>query len=311
MGVLLAFVVVSCRAGLAEAGACLEREPVLSPSPTDPALEPGGGPWPRYDDALAVQPTTIDARDTVFSTGMRTDIAGVKLRAEVHPGVCLVGGAVISVVPEATWEEWHRHYGVQVSPADARVVGTRIHNVGDGIAVYGDDWTIAGVHMTEVHDDCVQNDGLLSGRVLDSFLDGCLVSFSGWQGEDITGHGNTVVIDGSIVRLASTGSGYQPEVYGADAHGGFFKWQEGRAPHLVIRNSVFRADQPGSYGGNVNGHLGLPPGSECSGVTLVGWEEWPLEEVWSWLLQCEDSQLGTMADWNEAVAAWSALPEEP
>ena len=44
---------------------------------------------------------------------------------------------------------------------------------------------------------------------------------------------------------------------------------QGTPPQLNVHDTVFRADQRAYYGGNGTGFLGLPPGTQCDGVTLA------------------------------------------
>lgn len=263
---------------------------------------PGATPWPS-STLTWPGPVTFDARGETFTTGTRTDLAAVKLRTpQVPAGSCLYGGTVTSDAPEDTpWEDWHHHYGIQLA-AGGTVTGTRIDNVGDGVAVYGPA-TVDAVHMTEVHDDCVEDDKMAEVTVARSLLDGCGVAFSAWSTTQY-GPDRTFTVVDSLIRLRPDAQSYDVARYGEGQHGGFFKFQEGRHPRVVVRDSVFRADQPGSYGGNVAGHLSLPPGSECGTVTLIGSEAWPEDEVQTWIDQCDGVIFGTPDEWDRAVEAW-------
>ena len=151
-----------------------------------------------------------------------------------------------------------------------------------------------------------------AGVVHDSKFDGCMVFMSSMAGQTSTldGSANTVEIAGTLVRLRPYLNSYDPERYGYFNTGGFFKWGNGvgaygTPPRLVIRSSIFRADQPGAYGGNANGILALPSGSVCEDVALVGTAAWPASDLESWTSQCTGLRLASSAEWDDAVAAWN------
>ena len=57
--------------------------------------------------------------------------------------------------------------------ANFTINGLRVHNIGDGIRVRAgaDNFRITGVHLSFIHDDCIENDQLYTGVVEDSLLD--------------------------------------------------------------------------------------------------------------------------------------------
>jgi hypothetical protein len=164
-----------------------------------------------------------------------------------------------------------------------------------------------------IHDDCIENDGMFEGLIVDSKFDGCNTFLSSNTGEifDVPpdGSGRTVRIERTLVRLQGYEQSFDVPKYGTNRHGGFFKFSNNPAtgipPKLVIRDSTFRSDDPASYGGNVNGQLGLPPGSVCERVMLIGTESWPERDLRSWVDQCTDLTFGDASDWWNQIVAWN------
>jgi len=275
------------------------------------------------------QDVTLDAR------GSRLDNSeldgqgfgfGVRIRGNMPEGTCLVGGTIrTDLDPEGTsWNTWHRVTAMAVQAPGALVVGTTFRNQGDMIAFLAraSDWSVIGVRAdggttypgAYAHDDCVENDAMHSGLILDSKFDGCWTFLSSTQAseKELDGGDNAVTVQDTLVRLQPYRNSFDVPKYGEGGHSGFFKWARTDSdvmipPSLTVIDSVFRADDPARYGGNENGFLGLPPGTRCERVLLVGTETWPADELASWVEQCSDLRLGTIEDWDAAVAAWDAV----
>lgn len=235
--------------------------------------------------------------------------------------LCMVGGYITSLYSHETtpWSDWHRSSALTVKRPGFQALQTRMHNVGDGARFTGTapGWTMRGVHMTRVHDDCIENDGMQTGAVDDSFFDGCYVFYSarGGFGTTADGSGNTFTLANSLVRLE-----HMPSVYNGDpggGHGPFFKLSVnpnfGRSPRMVIRNTVFRVDEH-----THNGTLGIPafdhdldPATpavpylapeDCSGNTVVWLGEGPYPDP---LPDCFTITTDP-AVWDRAVDRWHA-----
>ena len=109
---------------------------------------------------------------------------------------CWLGGRIIGTFSQSTrWDQFHHTGGVNFQNDRFTLLGLRVHNYGDGIRVRDGarDFTISGVHLSFIHDDCIENDQLYSGTVKDSLLDGCYVAFSARpsSGDPVDGHANT------------------------------------------------------------------------------------------------------------------------
>jgi hypothetical protein len=273
--------------------------------------------------------TTLDSRGVVFDNS-QLDRDGFGIAVRLRAGfagtdLCLVGGtAQTTLDPEDTpWSTWHRVTAVPVEAPRVRVVGMTFRNEGDVLAFLAraDDWQVIGISVDGgqalpggyAHDDCIENDAMHGGLVQDSLFDGCWTFFSATNDAEaaLDGSANQVTITGSLVRLQPYRNSFNVPKYGENGHSGFFKWARTDSdimipPALSVTDSVFRSDTPALYGGNENGFLGLPPGTHCERVTLIGTETWPADELASWQDQCTDLRLGTVADWDDAVAAWKA-----
>jgi hypothetical protein len=328
---------------LAAAAACTPQEVVvgLCRNPDRPLIEVTEQhtvPWPD-PDAVIANGTTVEAgpqvwvHDVPSASGHRV---GIKFHRPDVAGsqrmdLCFVQGTVLTTLDaEATpWATWHDTYGFVQENPDATVVGLRLFNTGDGIMFSrpADNWRVVGVRAdgmglfagAYVHDDCIEDDSMRAGAVVDSKFDGCHVFLSATTGEVVTnppdGSGETILIDGTLVRLQGYDQSFDTAKYGTGNHGGFFKFSvqpaTGTPPQLVIRSSTFRSDERGAYGGNANGVLGLPTGSVCEDVLLIGTGAWPQRDLQSWIDQCDGLQLGTAADWDEQVAQWDEAHPDP
>lgn len=291
---------------------CLPAAPVLDLGTCPPAnvvvdAAPGAIPWPSSELSWD-EPVTFDGTDATFSSGQHTDRAAVKLRTpQVPPGSCLLGGTVRSDVaePDLSWDEAHHLYGVSLAPDDTTLSGTRIDHTGDAVSVSGERWAIDDAHVTDAHDDCVQADRMTGGRITRSLFERCHVFLSASNGrEEIDGHENEIHITDTLVWVAPFEESYNPPKYGHGQHGPIFKVADGRHPRLMLERVTIRVDEPAAYGENVAGRLGLPAGSSCIDVTLIGTDAWPDAELATWVVQCMNLRLLDLDEWDRAVAAF-------
>ena len=316
-------VAAACTPRDAAAGACTDgKRPIYRVPATAVSTWPGGL-------LKLADHTTIDASSRSFNDSV-LDANGFGTGVKYHykdtsrHDLCMVGGTITSTIdPENTpWETWHRVTGLSVLTPDFEVIGTRIYNQGDGIEFdpTATNWKITGVNIDGpngrsgyIHDDCIQNDSMNSGVIDDAKFDGCTVFLSSMDNSApfTNGGGNRVEIKNTLVYLRPYHNSYNTAKYGYDRHGGFFKWAanaatDGVAPKLDVHDSTFRADDPGAFGGNANGFLGLPPGTTCNNVTLINTNAWPADELASWTSQCTNLTLATTSTWNSKTAAWDA-----
>ncbi len=244
---------------------------------------------------------TVAANETVDATG------AVWLQVDNWPisfgggaGGCWVGGRVIGTWPQSTpWSTFHHTGALDVTNPDFTVTGLRVHNIGDGIRIRkgASDFRVDGVHMSFLHDDCVENDQLYSGTIENSLFDGCYVAFSARpsKGDSAEGRRNTMTFRNNVVRLQPTPTVYKGRAPGT---GGFFKWdQSRRAPKLVVEDNVFRADQRPNHQ-----DLGLPKGYDVrcrhNVVVWLGKGKYP-DPLPKCFTVTRDRRV-----WDRAVADW-------
>ena len=216
-------------------------------------------------------------------------------------GVCWIGGHIDAAYPPTTpWSFYHGSASFGFGGPKFTVSGIEAFNYGDGIDVRAESsgFQISSVHLSYMHDDCIQDRFLYSGVVSDSFLDGCYVAFAARPVKGDTrfdGRANTYTIRDSLVRLQA-----MPTVFkgGAPGTGGFFKWDDsGRSPMLEIDNTVFRADQLPNHQ-----TLGLPAGYQvtCKNNVMVWLGRGPFPET---LPSCFTITTDRRV-WDRAVTAW-------
>ena len=231
-----------------------------------------------YNGSLAAG-TRIDARAATF---LASDANSYPLNLGGGAGVVLAGGAVLGQYDRTeTWGQMHasNNAGVNFSNAGFTVEGFRIDNVTDGVRPQnGGAFTVRGVWLSYVRDDCIENDHMQDGLVDDSLLDGCYVAFSARPSSTIvTGgaNGSTKLwtIQNSLVRLQPMPG---PSVPSPDdlGHEGFFKWHlwgdpaNSLSPKLALYNNLFMAERAGQMGAD---RMGIPPGElqGCANNVMV------------------------------------------
>lgn len=58
------------------------------------------------------------------------------------------------------------------------VDGLRVDRAEDGFAPLGDGFALRNAYLSNIRDDCVENDFFSGGRIEDSLLDGCYTGIS-------------------------------------------------------------------------------------------------------------------------------------
>jgi len=229
---------------------------------------------------------------------------------------CWYGGVINGAWDEnadnVTWENpYHHSGGLTLEMDNFLVEDVSVISHGDGIRPYGDNITIDGAYVADIHDDCVENDNLGNLLITDSLFDGCYVGFSARlvSGSSYDGSDNLFEIRDSLVRLEAQPTVYKPEKYGEEpGHGQFFKWTSDpdKAIKLAVHNTIFLASQVNRHGGG----LGVEEVSNlesCSNNVMV-WTGTPGEFPNQQAL--EDTGCFTVVEdynvWLAAEAAWRA-----
>ncbi len=235
-------------------------------------------------------------------------------------GVVTINRETLGSVPAFNW---HSFYGLTTSTPGFKCVGTEFVNCGDAIdfsgAVGGTPWEMHGVKISLAHDDAVQNDNHQAGFMYHCLVSSCHVFFS-CQESVHDGTGNTVTIENCLVRVMAIGDAYKPWKYGEDQHGGFWKqWTPSLCPKLIVRNCIFRADQPAAYGGpsRPNGTVGTGGGLaapdptvvlEMDNVLLINSDTWGEGKVDTWeeVATGAGIKYGTTEHWDYHEGLWLA-----
>lgn len=161
------------------------------------------------------------------------------LRIYDTPGAVLIGGRFDGEVPQAS--DWVSTYcnsaavGVWNSP-NASVEGLRARRVWDAVRFSRDSafFRLRDVWLSDVRDDCLENDDLKSGLIQDVLFDGCFAGISVKRPaeEASDGAGETLTLTGVLMRL-------QAYPYkGGTKHGALIKADDA-SPELAVYDSVF------------------------------------------------------------------------
>jgi hypothetical protein len=183
------------------------------------------------------------------------DSSAVELQGS-EPG-CFQGGGIMGTWnPASSWETFHLTAAVSVrnegQPTRVHAIHTR--NYGDSVSIEPyvrcpngsfKPWLyVRASHLEDVHDDAIEADGLCAVEISDNLIERAFVAFAfrnRTSEPDRRGSGNTVVVDGNLVRLHAFAQNYD----GSTMHGAFWKWaHERRGPQIAVRNNRFLAFDP-------------------------------------------------------------------
>lgn len=155
--------------------------------------------------------------------------------------------------PDVTWEDPYHHSGAMtIRVGNFLVEGYRADNQGDGIRMEGGgaNFHIRGVYMSNIHDDCVENDYLHSGVTEDSLFDGC---YSGFSGDDYTGKrsgtNNIWTIRNNLIRMKPYPTVHRVSYFtdrgcSLPNHMHVFKgwWKVDVGPRVAFKNNIIKFD---------------------------------------------------------------------
>lgn len=160
-------------------------------------------------------------------------------------GLTINGGTIIGEVPQTS--DWQYTYnnsaGIRIDGASGVTIDDwTMDKVWDGIRIRpinGDssNWLIDDFHISNVRDDAIEDDYMLSGTVRDSLFDGVFVGIAlAGNSSNPDGSGNTITLDHVMMRSESY-------LYNGDiTHGSFFKTNTDApetTPDIRIIDSVF------------------------------------------------------------------------
>ena len=269
----------------------------------------------QYNDAPS-SGSTVDARNAKWSM-----VDGWLATPKASDDVCWVGGTIeltmddTAMSPTAAWADvWHHNGGWTLKNGNAGWIfdGVTVRHVGDAfnISTTGEDFTIRHSYITDIRDDCVQNDEMYGGHVHDNFFDGCYVGFSARaSGVAVDGHINTWTIEKNLVWIRPMYSVFKGDSPG---NGQIIKWEKSlpqNAPHLVFTNNFVRVGKtPFQVGTSQGEAFFFPPDVEFSDNTLF-WDssEAVPSSLQQWFNAAHNSRIVTSdVEWNAAVKAWRA-----
>ena len=161
-------------------------------------------------------------------------------------GLTLKGGTIWGEVPQTS--DWQYTYNdsaalrIEEAPG-VTVDGWRIDKAWDAIRIHNgsDNFLINDVHLSNIRDDAIENEWVLSGSIRDSLFDGVFGGISLGNGDNHDGSGHTVMLQNTFIRM---------EAYlanGEMTHGSPFKANTdapGTSPDIRIINSVIAIEDP-------------------------------------------------------------------
>jgi hypothetical protein len=199
---------------------------------------------------LALEPgTVIDARGASWSSAV---VGDRPINMGGGPDICWQGGTITGEYPTSdTWERMHDTNALNVEDPHTTIVGVRVHNYGDAIDLddAAADFIVRGVWLTQIRDDCIENDQYNTGLLEDSLLDGCYTALSARRNSsDSTTQGgdNLWTIRNSLIRMEPMETVYKGT---APGNGKFWKWdKDGVGVDMALHDNIWRADQPPTSG---------------------------------------------------------------
>ena len=309
-------------AGVLVLAAVIARAITLLPS------EPPTTATPDVDDCLGSDRTRVQTPRGSFSTGYspepedgttflaaesgwRPDLSTYPVNVDNGTArLCWFGGQVFGSIPESmTWEDAHDYNQpcLRAVATETLVIdGLRCDNTGDGLRPRETEtgaqdvaMLIRDTYLTRIHDDCLENDGIIGGVLQDNLWDGCNTGISERpseaQGSFAQPSEETLVLDRMMIGLWNT-----PHEDGLGANA-LFKWSDS-ANRVVIRCSLFKVDAVSLNGPEAMEIPGTIDDRRCPDrpTTLV----WLGEGSYPGRLPDGILVTGDVAVWDSAVAAW-------
>jgi len=187
--------------------------------------------------------TVIDATDAVWY-----DVHAYPILLNSPGSICWLGGRVEGNENQETtpWTIYASRKPISLFSPNSVIQNSRLINYGDAIIIKegADNFVLRSLYVTDMHDDCVENDQQLAGTIDDSLLDGCYMAFStrtSSSDTDVDGSGNLYTIKDSLIYVKEMSIGYG----GEPGNGAFFKYNshDDRGPDIALHNNIFRIDE--------------------------------------------------------------------
>jgi hypothetical protein len=206
--------------------------------------------------------------------------------------------------PTVTWSSpYHHSAAFTVRVPNFLIEGYRANNSGDGINIEkpASGFHVRAVYLSNIHDDCVQNDSLLSGVVEDSLFDGCYAGISEDDySKTVNGSANTMTFQNNLLYMKP-----MPTVFKGAKPGTamvFKGWSQTPSSKMILKNNIFYASQAPGF---EVASFGVPAGmvfTECSNNIFV-WTGPGSSPPGNWPANCFTINKD-ISVWNKAVASW-------
>lgn len=182
-------------------------------------------------------------------------------------GGTVQGSPLVTQMPRTYVKQKYQGHGLHAEGIDGHgyvVDGVRIDNAEDGIGPLGDGFVLRNAYLSNIRDDCVENDFLSAGRIEDSLLDGCYMGLSTQLVSFVaqtfpTSNLGPVVLDRVLMRLKPL-----PELVGGTIGITHNRLWKGRLSPIFVRDSVLLVEEAG-----IATTQPFPPGFTAQNVTLV------------------------------------------
>ena len=299
------------------------REPVVLPAPQAEQCSAAGrtivhtaqgASSTRYAPVVE-DDTTFNASESIW----RPDLGTYPINLDAAAArLCWVGGEVFGSIPSSmTWEEAHdfNQPCLRIVATDWMVVrGLRCDNTDDGIRpresstdAQNVSMTIRDTYLTRIHDDCLENDGVIGGLLVDNLWDGCNTGISARPSDDQGTFeqppGEKLVLDRMMIGLWIT-----PHEDGGPGENSLFKWSDS-AHDVVIKCSMFKVDAVSLNGTEAMEIPGTVDDRACpkQPTTLV----WLGDGTYPGRLPPGIRVTSDIEVWNAAVLDWRCRHDDP
>lgn len=182
------------------------------------------------------------------------------------------GGLIESNIHQES--EWSPSYCNSAALAvfqssNATIDGIRIDGAWDGVrfAQETNEFALSNSWLSNVRDDCIENDHLKTGVISDSLFDGCFVGISVRPSAGSTKPDqapfHTVTLDGVLLKMKQYPYRKSRTDSLRNTHGHVLKMHKS-SPAFVIRNSVFAYEAGRPFAGDENLDKGFAKTTSCS-----------------------------------------------
>jgi fibronectin type 3 domain-containing protein len=235
----------------------------------------------------ATEPTdtrTYDLRQAT-SVGIPFDttepfVIGRKLQQQARY-LCVLGGTargsrLVKDMPRPYVKQKYAGHALYVEGVEGHEYvadGVRIDEAEDGFMPLGDGFVLRNAYLSNIRDDCVENDVLSGGLITDSLFDGCYMGLSvdpgGLLHPDPAEEDEPVVLDRVLMRLKPLPDPVVPLAPDGLAHNRLWKLAQ-NIPPIIVRDSVLLVEERG-----IARNQPFPQDFTAENVTLVWLGEGP------------------------------------